>query len=102
MSKNPLINALGASTYIVLVVSIMSFMGRVEHRPNGQFIIPVAILSMFTLSAAVMAYIFGYHPVQLYFENKKKLAIQLFLKTVVMFAALTALIFIILLSGVLS
>lgn len=101
MSKNPLINALGATTYIVLVASIMNFMTRLAHLPDNKFMIPIAVLSLFTLSAAVMAFIFGYHPVQLYFEGKRKQAVQLFLKTLVIFAAITALTFILLITGAL-
>ena len=56
-------------------------------------------LSLFTLSAAVMAYVFGYEPFQLYFDGKKKQALDLALKTIAAFAIITAIILVLLFSG---
>lgn len=91
MSKNPLINALAALGYIILVASIMTYGSKLSSPPNQAVIAPIAVLSLLTLSAAVMGYIFGYMPAQLYFEDKKKKAVDLFLRTVGMFAVITAL-----------
>lgn len=73
---------------------------NIANTPD-TFAAPVAILSLFTLSAAVMAYIFGYQPFQLYFENKKKAALDLALKTILVFAGLTIIALTVLFSGVL-
>ena len=91
MTKNPLINALTATTYIALIVFVMDFGTRIASRPN-TFIAPLAVVSLFTLSAAVMGYIFLYQPIQLYFDGKKKIAVNLFLQTVAVFAGITAVI----------
>lgn len=99
MSKKPIINGLCALAYIVLVASTMSFGTKAMPRSN-TFIAPVAVISLFTLSAAVMGYIFCYQPVQLYFGGKKKQAVQLFLQTVAVFACLTILMLTLLFSGV--
>jgi len=88
MSKNPFINAIVASLYIVLVASIM-FYGPKMVGPVNSIIVPITLLSLFTLSAAVMGYLFLYEPAQLYFSNNKKEAVQLFLKTVAIFAVIT-------------
>lgn len=102
MTKNPLINAFAASGYIVLVVSIMNYLSaRLKDTPD-KVLAPIAALSLFTLSAAVMGYIFGSQPLQLYFEGKKKEAVDLFLKTVGVFAVITALILTTVASGFLS
>ena len=69
----------------------MTFGNRMSGRPNS-FIVPVAVISLFTLSAAVMAYLFCYQPIQLYFDGHKKSAITLFLHTVGIFGLFTALI----------
>ena len=88
MTRNPLINALSASAYIVLVVSIMSYAGQHTQGPDG-LIVPITMLSLFVLSAAVMGFLFFYRPVQMYLDGEKKGAVDLFLKTVAVFAAIT-------------
>ena len=88
MIKNPFINALLASLYIVLVASIM-FYGIKAVGPTNSIIVPIAMISLFTLSATVMGYLFLYQPFQLYFDNHKKEATNLFLKTVALFVIIT-------------
>ena len=99
MSKNPIINALGASAYIGLVVTLINFVSHTQgHKPDTAFA-PVAFLSLLTLSAAVMAYLFFYQPLQLFISGKKKEALDLFVRTVGVFAAFTAVVWILLISG---
>ena len=100
MTKNPFVNALGAALYIVIIASVM-FYGTKQTSPVNSVVAPIAVISLFTLSAAVMGYIFGYQPAQLYFDGKKKQAVQLFLQTVAVFGGITALILILLFSRVL-
>ena len=50
----------------------------------------MVMLSAFSLSAAVMALIFFYHPVLLYLEGNKTEATKLILQTVGAFALITA------------
>ena len=95
MSKNPIINALVASIYIVLLVLMMNFGTRMVGQPNS-LIASVAVISLFTLSAAVMGYLFCYQPIQLYFDNKKKQAVNLFLQTVGVFGGITVLMLVLL------
>ncbi len=101
MSKNPVINGFAASAYIFIVASVMNFGTRMMSHQNS-FMAPVAVLSLFTLSAAVMGYVFCYQPAQLYFDGKKKEAVRLFLQTVVVFACITILMLILLFTGVFS
>lgn len=98
MSKNPIINALSASAYIILVVSIMTLLQTQKDKPD-TFLAPMIALFMLTLSAAVMSYLFFYQPLQLIIEGKKKEAVNLFVKTVGVFAAFTALVLALLFSG---
>ncbi len=85
MTKNPIINALAGLLYIVLVVSFLynasAFMGKEE-----TIFIPIAMLSLFVFSAASMGYIFLYQPLQLFLEGEKKKSVDLFLKTLGVFA----------------
>ena len=92
MSENPIINALSATLYIALVASIMFNM---EKTPDGvdSILVPIAMLSLFVLSAAVMAYVFCFNPIQLLVEGKKAEAGNLFLKTIGVFAIITLLAF---------
>jgi len=61
---------------------------------------PIAMISLFTLSAGVMGYIFGLQPILLYLDGKKKAAVQLFLKTLMVFGLLTVVMLILLFTGV--
>lgn len=99
MSKNPIINALSASAYIVLVTSIINLVSQTQKNKPDTFFAPAAFLSLLTLSAAVMAYLFFYQPLQLLIEGKKKEAVNLFVKTVGIFGAVTVVVWILIFSG---
>lgn len=88
MSKNPFVNALAASAYIIALVSgVWSILqGSI---PENAFIGPIVMLSLFVLSAAVMGYLFVYQPLQLFFDGKRQEAVRLFLLTVASFAGIT-------------
>lgn len=95
MTKNPFINAVAASLYIS-GVSIFMFFGNNLFGPKDTFITPIAILSLFTLSAAVMGYLFLYQPIMLFLDGHKKNAVNLFVQTVAVFAGITILLFVLL------
>lgn len=101
MTKNPFINAFSAIVYIFLVALVM-FYGTKFSGPFNPLIGPVAVISLFTLSAAVMGYIFLYQPVIMFVEGKKKPAINLFFQTLIIFAGFTTLTLAVLFSGILS
>ena len=84
--KKPFLNALGAALYIVIIVFVMQGASFLLKSQNGTFVIPMAVLSMFVLSAAIMGYFFLSEPLQLFFENKKQEAISYFAKVVGFFA----------------
>jgi len=89
MSKNPIINAISASVYIVLVVAVMTFVTQPLKNKPDTFAAPIIVLSMLTLSVAVMAFLFFYQPLLLFIEGKKKEAVRLFVKTVAVFGVIT-------------
>ncbi len=80
MKINPFINALGVVAYILVVVGIIYSL----QSPNtpDTILAPIFLLSLFTLSAAVMAFLFFYQPFKLYFDNHKKEALIYFMKMV--------------------
>ncbi len=100
MSKNPIVNALSASAYIILVVSIMTFVTQPLRNKPDTIGAPITVLSLLTLSAAVMGFLFLYQPLLLFIEGKKKQAVNLFVQTVGVFAAITVVVLILLFSGV--
>lgn len=95
MTKNPFINAVAASGYITAVSLFMSN-GNKLFGPKDTILTPIAVLSLFTLSAAVMGYLFLYQPLMLFLDGHKKNAVNLFLQTVAVFAGITMLIFVLL------
>jgi len=90
MTKSPWYNASAATLYIVVIGLVMNW--GTQHAPKGgdTLLAPIAVISLFTLSAAVMGYLFCYTPAMLYFDGKKKKAVNLFLQTVGVFAFYTA------------
>lgn len=99
MSKNPLVNALCASAYIVLVVGVMTFVTQPLKQKPDTFFAPITMLFVLTLSVAVMAYVFFYQPLLLVIEGKKKEAVSLFTKTVGFFGIITTIVLVLLFSG---
>ena len=92
MIKNPIFNAVGAIAYIFIVVSVMTYIiAPLKNKPD-TFFAPIAVLSVLTLSVAVMAFLFFYQPLLLFINNKKEEAVNLFIKTVAVFAIITLLV----------
>lgn len=83
-----MINSLMATAYIAIVVIVMSFGSKMMAKEDSLFA-PIAMISLFTLSAAVMAYLFCLQPILLYLDGKKKQAVKLFLQTVGVFGLST-------------
>ncbi len=88
--KKPFLNALAAALYIVVIVFVVQGVTSVLKTPDGNLIIPMTMLSLFVLSAAVMGYLFLSEPLYLLMENKKQEAITFFGKTVGIFACFVA------------
>jgi len=99
MFKKPLLNAVSASAYIILVVSVMTFVTQPLRDKPDTFFAPITVLFVLTLSVAVMAYLFFYQPLLLFIEGKKKEAVNLFVKTVGIFAVITAVVLTLLFTG---
>jgi hypothetical protein len=100
MTKNPFINALSALLYIAIVAVVM-FYGTKSLPKEDTVFTPIVILSLFTLSAAMMGYLFLFQPLQLYLDGKKKVAVNLFLQTFATFAVITAVILLLVFTGIL-
>jgi hypothetical protein len=101
MTTNPFLNGASATVYIVIVALIMTF-GMENTGPDDSVFAPIVFLSVFTLSAAVMGYIFFFQPLQLFLDGKKKEAADFFVKTLGAFGAITAVILLLFFSGILQ
>ena len=102
MTKNPILNALAAIAYISIVASTMYYGSNYAGQAEDSVFAPIAMISLFTLSAAVMGYLFLSQPLQLYLDDKKKEAVDLFVRTVAIFAGVTVVLLIVFFSGALS
>ena len=101
MTKSPIINSLVAISYVVAIAVVMDW-GTKRVAPVDNVLAPIAVISLFTLSAAVMGYIFLYQPGMLYMDGKKKQAVKLFLQTVGAFGIITVLALSLLFFGILA
>jgi hypothetical protein len=99
MTKNPFLNAFAATLYITLVATF-TFYGSKSFPSKDTILTPIAMISLFTLSAAIMGYLFLSQPLQLFLDGHRKNAINLFLQTIATFAGITLIIFILLYFGV--
>jgi len=84
--KKPFLYASGAALYIVFIVFVVKVLGSLLKNQNETIIIPMTMLSLFVLSAAVMGFLFLSEPLYLLIENRKKEAIAFFAKIVGFFA----------------
>ncbi len=100
MTKNPILNAVCASGYIVFIATVMRYVTQTMGNKPDTFFAPVAFLSILTLSVVVMAYLFFYQPLQLFIDGKKKQAINLFMQTAGIFALITVIISTLVFSGI--
>lgn len=89
MSNNPFINAGAAAAYIGALVLFISYVLEPIDGPETIFV-PMAMISLFVLSVLVMAYTLLLSPLQLYLDGKKSEAVHLFVRTVLVFAAIAA------------
>lgn len=92
MKTNPLFNALAAGTYILMVVGVIYAL-QSPNTPDKGILAPLFLLGLFTLSAAVMAFLFFFQPFKLYFENRQKDALAYFMKTLWYFSIMVFLLF---------
>ena len=92
MTKNPYLNAACAALYIVFIVLLITY-GPVLVRDKPDTILaPMAILSLLVCSVAFMAYAFFFRPLVMYMEGQKREAVEFFTRTLMTFAAMTALV----------
>ncbi len=90
MKWNPLLNAVAALAYIGLVVLFLRFIESIRHDTPDTLLDGMGMISLFVLSAAVMAFLFFYQPVLRLVEGKRGEAVSYFLRTLGIFGLMTA------------
>ena len=91
MTRSPFWNAFAAAAYIVIVVAVITYVPQLtgaNKRPD-TILAPIAMLSLFVFSAAVMGYLFVYQPVIMFLEGEKQPAVKLFMQTLGTFGLVT-------------
>lgn len=90
----PFTHAALALLYIAFVASIVFYGEEITGPlPDKSILFPIAFLSLFVLSAAIMGYLFGLTPLRLYLDGRKEEAVAFFTRTILSFAALTLAVF---------
>lgn len=92
IKPNPLFNAVAIILYILIVVGLI-FSLQSPNTPDVGILAPVFLLSLFTLSVAVMAFLFFYQPFKLYFDSRRNEALTYFIKTIGYFAGIVLVFF---------
>lgn len=95
--KNPYLNSIYAEIYIIIVALIINNIGQPDTPDT--FFTPIAALSLFVLSAAVMGYLFLGRSLQMYLDGQKSQSVTFLMKTIITFAAITAIALIIVYRG---
>jgi uncharacterized membrane-anchored protein len=89
--KKPFLHAFAAALYVAGIVGLITFFSTFLKNKPDTVVIPMTMLSLFVLSAAVMGYLFLSESIYLLMENKKKEATSFFFKVVGFFACFVAL-----------
>lgn len=92
MTKNPYLNALCAGLYIVFVVLLITYGPTFVREKPDTILAPISMLSLLVLSVAFMGYTFFFQPVLMYSEGQRREAVELFTKTLITFAFITAIV----------
>lgn len=97
--KQALRNSLLTSLYIIGVGSFMFVSAQLKVGQSNSFIVPIALLLLFVLSASITGYFIFGKPILLYLDNQKKEAYRLlqftliYLSTFTIFALILLIIF---------
>lgn len=86
---NALLNALATTVYVAAVGSFMYLGSVVKLGRTNTLLIPIAMLLLFVLSAAVTGFLIFGKPAQWYVDGKKKEALSLLKYTLFFFGILT-------------
>ena len=90
MKKTSFLSALGTVVYISIVATIMQN-GSKLFGEKDNFVTPIIVLMLFTLSAITVGSLVLGKPLMLYLDGKKKEAVTIFMQTTIWLAGFTLL-----------
>lgn len=87
--KTAIKNSLATGFYIFLVGSFMFYGGEAKFGRTNTILIPVTMLLLFVLSAAITSFLVFGKPAQMYVDGQKKEALALLGYTLTSFSVIT-------------
>ena len=97
LKKWAIIDSLGTTAYIILIVSFIYFLGQIQAESGESILVSIAMLMLFVFSAAFTGSLVFGRPILWYLDGRKKDAFYLLAYTLGILLALTILVFIFLL-----
>ena len=95
--KRAFVDSLGTAVYIMLIVSLISYLQRFSELKDNV-IIPIAMLLLFVTSAAITGFLVFGKSAMLYIDGKKREAVSLLGYTIGMLVIITIIAFIFLIN----
>ena len=89
IQKRGFINALATALYVAAVGSFLFLGSQIKIGRANVMIVPITILLLFVLSAAITGFLIFGKPAQLYVDGKKKEALSLLTYTLMFFSIIT-------------
>jgi nitrogen fixation/metabolism regulation signal transduction histidine kinase len=87
--KNAVFNALATVLYIIAVGFFMYYGSLVKIGRTNTMLVPIALLLLLVLSAAITGFLIFGKPALMYIDGKKKEAISLLTYTLTFFSIIT-------------
>lgn len=94
--KNALIDTIGTTLYVILVVTFIFSLGGFSGEPEDNIIIPIAMLLLFVFSAGLTGMMVFGKPLMWYLDGKKKEAVSLVVYTLAILLVMVILAFLVL------
>lgn len=89
LQKIAIKNSLATTFYVFLVAAFMSYGEEAKFGRINTILIPVTMLLLFVLSAAITSFLIFGKPAQMYVDGKRKEALTLLGYTLASFGAIT-------------
>jgi hypothetical protein len=76
-----LVSATGTFAYIMAIVLLLSHAKFIFGETENEFLIPIFMLLLFVISASITGFLVLGEPLQLFFGNQRKEAVQMLFAT---------------------
>ena len=93
--KVAVINSLMVLVYVIFVVGAMTYFDKYMEHSSPEFLLPIVVLMLLVLSAAVVGTLIFARPVMIYLDGGKKEGLKLLTYTLGCLVVLTILAFVV-------